>query len=1117
MSAAPQTAGLRDRALAARAAGDRALALALFREAGDPWSRSDAAAELLALGRAAEAAVLAEALAAERPDFAPAHRTLGLIARARGDHAAAHGHFGAAAARDRADLWNAYDGAQALRALGRTDEADAALRALAGATPLPHALRALGDAARMRGDADGALAALRVAADLLPADPWFLLDHAEALAALGRLAEAEEALGALARRHPRFAGAPRALMRLAARRGDRAAQIDHARALACLDADAGTLDLADALLDAGQTAEAETLAARHLARRGAAPRPLRLLARAARQRGEGERALAHTRAACRLLPDAAPLRAERAADALAIGRLEEAESEARAALAIDPASPHAARTLAQVLRARGREAEALELIRALWAEGAGPAQAGFELAAALRDAGELDAAERVLESIAARPDAAPEALVELALLARRLRGGEAARDRLDAALRLDPAQPRALLCLGDLERETGRFGSAEEAYRKALRARPGFGWAHVGLALLAEARGDGAAAEAALRAAIDADPAEAHPRIVLALRLAERGEAEAARALLDTVPDTAPRAAEAALVRARIQRLAGDAAGAVTLLFQAARRWPTRPDLAVEAAEEALRLGRAREALQLLAEAEARAPGHPALLEARARHALARDDLDTAGALLAQASARDPARLWPQLTEARLQAMGGAPDQGLERFDAIARRFGDRPEIALARAELLRQIGRPDACERAFDAALAAGATPALRTAAALAAVEAGRLARAEALLSDRRAGTRADEARVGFARAQLAAARWDFDTAIREGEAAVRLQPADGWYRNRLAHASLLALEIPRAACVLAEAAALEAGANALRGKSANPSQSHYGQLLDEFRLDAEALAALRDALARPPAERGEAIAATVRAFPDHTGAAILHFIEARRGGALTAMCGAGDGGVPRTVHQFWTEPDVPADVAAFMASWRERNPGFRHRVWSGPEADAYLTAHAAPAVRAAFRRAREPAMKADLFRLALLAHEGGVWADADDRCLRPIAPLLARGAGLLAYQEDLGSLGNNWLAARPGHPVLARALREGTDAVNRGDGDILWLATGPGLLTRVLARARCGATPDEAADALVLDRSEFLDHVAIHCLAAYKASERHWSRTAFGGRPRQGGGRAA
>ena len=280
--------------------------------------------------------------------------TLGLVARAAGDVDAALHHFRAATARDRADLWSAYDAAETLRALGRDEEADAALRALAGGTPLPHALRALGAAARARGNAEEALAALRVAADLLPADPWFLLDHAEALVALERLDEADVALRALAQRHPRFAGARRALMRLATRRGDAATRLDEARALAALDPDAGALDLADVLLDRGEQAEAETVCVRHLARRGPTPRPLRQLARAARQIGDPERALAHLRAAARLLPADATLRAECAGEALALGRVAQAKADAEAALAIDPTAPRAHRILALVARASCR-------------------------------------------------------------------------------------------------------------------------------------------------------------------------------------------------------------------------------------------------------------------------------------------------------------------------------------------------------------------------------------------------------------------------------------------------------------------------------------------------------------------------------------------------------------------------------------------------------------------------------------------------------------------------------------------------------------------------------------------------------------------------------------------
>ncbi|WP_062014930.1 tetratricopeptide repeat protein [Aureimonas sp. AU4] len=1042
MSALPEPAGNRDRraeALAAHASGDRATALALFREAGDPLSRNDGALELLALGRTGEAREEAEALLREAADFPPAHRTLGLVARREGRHEEALGHFRAATARAPQDLWSRQDAATELRALGRADEAEAALRGLAAGTPLPHAVRELGRAARARGDGEAALAAFRVAADLLPADPWFELDLAETLLELGRTDEARERLAKLCERHPGFAGAPRLLARIARSEGDAPGEIAHWRRAAALDPSTHVLDLADALLREGERAQAETLAARHLVRRPGEARALQLLARAARGAGDLDLALAHGRAA--------------------------------------------------------------------FAQGKGPTQAGMDLAATLREAGRPAEAERLYGQLSERDDAPPEALVELALLERRSRGIEAAEARLEAALAGTPGHPRALLCLGDLLRETGEAARADEAYAAAIRARPGFGWALAGRAQLAEARGDRVAADRLWREAIEAEPAEGWFAVAFAARLRERGAFDEALALLATVPEGSPRAPEAALGRAHVLRAKGGGPTALPAFEAAARRWPRLAEAWIEASEEALRLGRDGQALELLEDGEAACSDHPAFAETRARHALSRDDLAVAAAFLERAVALDRGRIWPQIAQARLSALAGRPSEASEGFAAIRRRFGPRAETEIAQAEIERQCGRPERAAARLRAARRRFPGHALLPVqAALAAVDAGRLAEAEALMPLLPEATLAERGRRHFVAAQLAAARWDFERAIREGEAAVRLLPADGWVRNRLAHAALLALDTDRTAQVLADLAVLEAGANALRGQSANPSQSHYGQLLDEFRLDGEALAALRAALVRPEDERLAAIDAAVRDFPDSTAPAILRFVEARRSGALRARVGPGDGGVPRIIHQFWTDADPPADVAAYMESWRRRNPGFEHRLWSDATARRFIAAHAAPEVGQAFDRAREPAMRADIFRLALLAREGGVWADADDRCRRGIAPLLGRGAGLVTYQEDLGSLGNNWLAARPGHSILAHALAQAVAAVNRGDGDILWLSTGPGLLTRVAAAA-CAAGD---ADLLVLDRPDFLNHVAIHCLAAYKASERHWSRTAFGGRRR-------
>ena len=55
--------------------------------------------------------------------------------------------------------------------------------------------------------------------------------------------------------------------------------------------------------------------------------------------------------------------------------------------------------------------------------------------------------------------------------------------------------------------------------------------------------------------------------------------------------------------------------------------------------------------------------------------------------------------------------------------------------------------------------------------------------------------------------------------------------------------------------------------------------------------------------------------------------------------------------------------------------------------------------------------------------------------------------------------HQENYGSIGINFIAVTPEHPVLVRALTMGTIAIN---SDLIWLSTGLGLLTRATAFVR-------------------------------------------------------
>ena len=282
-------------------------------------------------------------------------------------------------------------------------------------------------------------------------------------------------------------------------------------------------------------------------------------------------------------------------------------------------------------------------------------------------------------------------------------------------------------------------------------------------------------------------------------------------------------------------------------------------------------------------------------------------------------------------------------------------------------------------------------------------------------------------------------------------------------------------------------------------------PSQTQIGQVVDEYRLDAEALAQL--IAAEGSDDPVSALQRLILDRPDYTPSAIGLFITLRRQGRLERPPSPRRAArpIPRKIAQYWDER-IPPDIERRCEEWRRNNPDFAYRRFSKAEAQHYLAEHAPPGARAAFDAAVEPAMKADIFRLAVLRHEGGFYLDADDRGLKPLAEIDPGDCDLVLYQEDLGTIGNNFIGAVPGHPAIALALADATEAILRGDTDLLWLSTGPGLLTRSLARWIAADLAPALARVRIFERHELHRAVAMHCASGYKQSGKHWGRAAFG-----------
>lgn len=297
----------------------------------------------------------------------------------------------------------------------------------------------------------------------------------------------------------------------------------------------------------------------------------------------------------------------------------------------------------------------------------------------------------------------------------------------------------------------------------------------------------------------------------------------------------------------------------------------------------------------------------------------------------------------------------------------------------------------------------------------------------------------------------------------------------------------------------------ALSSSANLAGRASGKALQSFWGQILNEYRL----MSSDEDCAFRAP--DADAIAAClhfrrrIEAEPDNIAAAMGLMTILRRTGAISAMpppVAQVENVIPQRIAQFWESADPPPEIEAFSSHNAAMNPDWDYQLFHDVTARNFLSNHAEPAALVAYSRARLAAEKADIFRLAWLCHRGGVYMDADDKCLTGLDALLDLRLRFVACQEYLTSIGNNFIAAAPNHPILGLALAGACSAPANTSGESIWLAKGPGLLTRAVAAA--GTAKDGAfCDGVWIMPAHRLNwHVATALPLGYKTSNAHWVR---------------
>lgn len=153
----------------------------------------------------------------------------------------------------------------------------------------------------------------------------------------------------------------------------------------------------------------------------------------------------------------------------------------------------------------------------------------------------------------------------------------------------------------------------------------------------------------------------------------------------------------------------------------------------------------------------------------------------------------------------------------------------------------------------------------------------------------------------------------------------------------------------------------------------------------------------------------------------------------------------------IPQRIWQTWdtSELDIRDEQRELAKSWLEMNPEYRHELLTDEQAPTYVEERYSdrPDIVAIFNQTSDKILRADLVRYLALLADGGVYADIDTDCSRPIREWIpepyAQKAGLvlgIEYDYQGGEVRGDFaipvqlcqwsFMASPGHPVLRHVV---------------------------------------------------------------------------------------
>lgn len=203
----------------------------------------------------------------------------------------------------------------------------------------------------------------------------------------------------------------------------------------------------------------------------------------------------------------------------------------------------------------------------------------------------------------------------------------------------------------------------------------------------------------------------------------------------------------------------------------------------------------------------------------------------------------------------------------------------------------------------------------------------------------------------------------------------------------------------------------------------------------------------------------------------------------------------------IPKSIYQYWNHNSLPNQIELIVNSWRSIN-GFSHKIFNRKQAINFLKDNLGSEWANAFKLADSPTVESDFFRLCILMVNGGLYVDCDDRYLGRIKELMNLFSNLTFFIEPFGFAANNFIAAPPAHPLLAKMAISAKISLLSRSSDNPWQKTGPGLISRVIADHIIKTKENTSSTIKLLPRYLLYKYVQIHVPLPYKKTIKYWNK---------------